>query len=135
MAKFSGIKYSATAFNVGMLVVRMAFGLTLMTEGYSLFENYSSLRSSFTNVFYLGGTVSLTVVLIIELFGGFMLLAGFFTRYAAIPVLLYLTLMLFRGGHLGAFLGGGTHAIYFSLALLLLLCGPGKASLDSLMKK
>ncbi len=66
MKKFLSTKYSAGAFNVGMLLLRVGLGILLLSHGYDELIKFESLQQKFMNFMGLGSTVSLALVVFAE---------------------------------------------------------------------
>lgn len=135
MKSFFSTKYSNGAFNLGMLIIRVFLGLILISHGYPKLVGFSSMRHRFMNFMSLGSTTSLALITFAELFCGFLLLIGMFTRLAAIPVAIGMGVVFFVASHADLFGEGERGGMYFAVAILLLLCGPGKVSVDGMMGK
>lgn len=135
MKSFFSTKYSNGAFNLGMLILRIFLGLILISHGYPKLVKFSTLQHKFMNFMNLGSTLSLALITFAELFCGFLLLIGMFTRLAAIPVVIGMGVVFFVASHGDLFGAGERGGMYFAVAILLLLCGPGKVSVDGMMGK
>lgn len=135
MKSFFSTKYSNGAFNFGMLLLRVFLGLILISHGYPKLVNFSTLQHKFMNFMNMGSTVSLALITFAELFCGFLLLIGMFTRLAAIPVAIGMGVVFFVASHADLFGNGERGGMYFAASILLLLCGPGKISVDGMMGK
>lgn len=135
MKFFFSTKYSKAAFNIGMLLMRVVLGLVLMSHGYTKLVKFSTLKHSFMNFMHLGSTTSLVLIIFAELFCGFLLVIGLFTRLAAIPVTIGMGVVFFMASDSNLFGNGERGGVYMAAAFFILLCGPGKASVDGLMGK
>lgn len=135
MKSFFSTKYSNASFNIGMLVLRVFLGLILISHGYPKLVNFPTLKHKFMNFLSLGSTVSLTLIIFAELFCGFLLVIGMFTRLAAIPVIIGMGVVFFIASHANLFSEGERGGMYMAAAFLILLCGPGRISVDGMMGK
>lgn len=135
MRKFFGTKYSNAAFNFGMLVMRVVLGLILISHGYPKLVNFATLRHKFMNFLSLGSTTSLVLIIFAELFCGFLLVIGMFTRLAAIPIVIGMAVVFFVASHGNLFSEGERGGMYMATALFILLCGPGRISVDGMIGK
>lgn len=135
MKSFFSTKYSNASFNIGMLVIRLFLGLILISHGYPKLVHFSTMRHKFMDFMNMGSTVSLALILFAELFCGFLILIGMFTRLAAIPVVIGMGVVFFVASNADLFGQGERGGMYMAAAFLLLLCGPGKASVDGMMGK
>ncbi|HRN73217.1 MAG TPA: DoxX family protein [Ginsengibacter sp.] len=135
MKKLFSVKYSHLAFNIGMLVLRVVFGLALMANhGYRKLTNFPTMKEKFMNFMNLGSTVSLSLITFAEFFCGFLLILGMFTRLAAIPVLIGMV-VAFAMAHGAVFSEGEMPLVFACIAFLLLMVGPGKFSIDGAISK
>lgn len=135
MSKFLSTKYSNAGFNFGMLVLRVVLGILLASHGYSKLISFSTLRYKFMNFLHMGPTVSLSLVIFAELFCSVFLVLGLFTRFAVIPIIIAMGVVVFVATH-GEILGRGeTGAIYLAASVTILFCGPGKISVDGMIGK
>lgn len=135
MSKFLSTKYSNGAFNLGMFVLRVTLGILLASHGYSKLIAFGSLRYKFMNFLHMGSTLSLALIIFAELFCSIFLILGLFTRLACIPILIAMSVVVFVASH-GQILGQGeTGAIYLASTFAILLCGPGRISVDAMIGK
>jgi putative oxidoreductase len=128
---------------VGLLLVRVTVGAVMMAHGYpKLFTDTQAFLERFPQMGFPAWTVY--VAAIVEFFGGLLLVAGLFTRIAALLVsgemfvaFLVLHWKVAERGVLG-FLGksGDEYPLVLcATAFLLLTLGAGPISLDRLLFK
>ena len=135
MSKFLSTKYSAGAFNFGMLVLRLSTGLLLANHGYMKLIKFNTLKYRFINFMHLGSTVSLSLIIFAELVCGILLILGLFTRFACIPILIGMGVVVFVASNGHIFAEGERGMVYLAATLTILFCGPGKISVDGLINK
>jgi putative oxidoreductase len=135
MNRFLSTKYSAGAFNFGMLVLRVVTGILLMSHGYSKLVQFSSLRFKFMNFMNIGSTASLSLIIFAEFFCGLLLILGLFTRFACIPIIIGMSVVVFIAAHGHIFAEGEKGAFYLAATITLLFLGPGKISVDGMIGK
>lgn len=135
MSKFLSTKYSAGAFNLGMLILRVVLGLLIASHGYAKLVKFSSLRYKFMNFMHLGSTTSLSLVIFAEFFCSIFLILGLFTRFASVFIIIVMSVVVFVASHGDIFNQGERGAIYLAAAIMILLCGPGKISVDGMIGK
>ena len=135
MSKFLSTKYSAGAFNLGMFILRVVLGLLVASHGYTKLIKFSSLRYRFMNFMHLGSTISLSLVIFAELFCSIFLILGLFTRLASVFIIVTMFVVVFVASHGVIFDQGERGAIYLASAIMILLCGPGKISIDGMIGK
>ncbi|MGC4099870.1 DoxX family protein [Ferruginibacter sp.] len=135
MKKLFSTKYSAGAFNTAMFVLRIGFGVLMLMHGYDKLVHFSTYAPKFMNFMGLGNNISLALVIFAEFFCSLFLILGLFTRLATIPLIIATCVMVFKA-HKGEIFGDGEHAsLYLIGYLVLLLVGPGRASIDSMIGK
>lgn len=135
MKSLFSVKYSDAAFNIGMLIPRVFLGLVLMNHGYQKLINFSGLKHHFMNFLHLGSITSLVLIIFAEFFCGSLLVLGLITRLAAIPVLIGMGVVFFIASNGNLFAEGERGGIYMAMTFLILLVGPGRISMDGLLKK
>lgn len=135
MKKFFSAKYSPGAFNFGMLILRVVAGLVLVNHGYSKLIGFAERQDNFMNFMGLGSTTSLSLIIFAEFFCGILLILGMFTRLAAIPVIIGMSVAFFMAHDADLFGKGETPALLAASAVALLLVGPGRVSVDGMMIK
>lgn len=128
-------RYSAGAFNTALLLMRIVFGALMMNHGYGKLIAFSKTAANMPQIFGLSGTIVAALVIFAEFFCALFVLIGLFTRYACIPIIITMCYALFVA-HNGAFFGDGEKAALFLAAFFgILLVGPGKISIDSMIGK
>ena len=132
--KIMSINYTNTAFNVAMLLLRIGAGVLLMSHGYDKLVHFTQYRGKFMNFMGIGVTPSLSLVVFAEFICSIFIVLGLFTRLAAIPPIIAMTVALFQAHHGDVFDTGEKAALYLTIFLSLLLLGPGKASVDGMVK-
>ena len=135
MRKLFSSKYSAGAFNVAMLFLRLAFGILMMNHGYQKLLHFADKQHTFMNFLGMGSTLSLALVIFAEFFCALFIILGLFTRLAAIPLIIATCVMVFKAHNGDVFGDGETAALYLTGYLVLLLVGPGRVSVDSMIGK
>ncbi len=135
MRKLFSSKYSAGAFNAAMLFLRLAFGILMMNHGYQKLLHFADKQHSFMNFLGMGSTLSLLLVIFAEFFCALFIILGLFTRLAAIPLIIATCVMVFKSHNGDVFGDGETAALYLTGFLVLLLVGPGRVSVDSMIGK
>jgi putative oxidoreductase len=135
MKKLLSTKYSAGAFNAAMLLLRLGAGVLMMGHGYDKLVHFGSRHNSFMNFLGIGSTFSLTLVIFAEFFCSLFLIIGLFTRLATIPLIIAMSVALFKAHHAEIFGKGEVATLYLTCYLVLLLLGPGKVSVDGMSGK
>ena len=135
MKKLFSANYSAGAFNAAMLLLRLGLGILMMAHGYEKLRGFGDMQHKFINFMGLGSTASLALVVFAEFFCSIFLILGLFTRFAAIPLIIVTCVIIFKLNNGNVFGDAEIAAVYLSGYLVLLLVGPGKISVDSMIGK
>lgn len=133
---FTSIDFSTTSFNIAMLILRVCFGLILMLKhGFDKVRTFDTIQHTFYSFMGMGPKASLILVLFAEIFCSLLVIMGLFTRLACIPLLIMFLVVIF-GHDAGKDLFDSELALaYFTAFLIILLCGPGKISVDGMINK
>lgn len=135
MKKLLSTKYSAGAFSTAMLVLRLGLGILMMMHGYDKLVHFGAKQNTFMNFLGMGSTLTLALVVFAEFFCSLFLILGLFTRLAAIPLIITTCVIIFKVNHGHLILDDENAPLYLTGYLVLLLVGPGKASIDSMTGK
>jgi putative oxidoreductase len=135
MKKILSTKYSAGAFNMAMLILRIGIGILMMMHGYGKLVHFGEKQHSFMNFLGLGSSISLALVVFAEFFCSLFILLGLFTRLAVIPLIITVCVIIFKVNHGDIFIDNENAPLYLISYLVLLLVGPGKISADSMIGK
>ncbi|MEO7314785.1 MAG: DoxX family protein [Ginsengibacter sp.] len=135
MRRFLSIKYSTGAFNFGMLVLRVVLGILVISHGYAKLISFNKLQHTFMNFMGLGSTVSLTLIIFAELFCSVFLILGLFTRFAVIPIIIGMFVVVFMASNGDIFGPGEKGMMYLAASITILFCGPGRISVDGMIGK
>lgn len=135
MNRFLSTKYSTGAFNFGMLVLRVVLGLLLASHGYTKLVKFGELKNRFMNFMHLGSTLSLSLITFAELVCGILLILGLFTRFACIPIIIGMCVVVFVASNGQIFSTGERGMMYLAATITVLFCGPGRISVDGMIGK
>jgi putative oxidoreductase len=135
MKKLLSTKYSAGAFSTAMLVLRLGVGILMMMHGYDKLVHFGAKQNTFMNFLGMSSTVTLALVVFAEFFCSLFIILGLFTRLATIPLIITACVIIFKVNHGHVFLDDENAPLYLTGYLVLLLVGPGKASIDSMTGK
>ena len=136
MKRIFSTNVSENALSFALFLLRVGAGLLLMVKhGFDKLTHFSQMASRFADPFHIGTTTSLALVVFAEFFCAAFVVLGLFTRLACIPIVIAMAVALFSA-HKGDFFGKGEAAGLFMIVfLVLLVTGPGKASLDRMVGK
>lgn len=135
MKKLLSIRYSAGAFNFSMLLLRLVVGLLMLTQhGMAKVTHFNEYSAKFYNFLNMGPKASLMLVIFAEVFCSFFIILGLFTRLAVIPLIVVMCIAFFSA-HNGSFVDGEMALLFLTTYLVLLFVGPGRVSVDGMIKK
>jgi len=135
MKKLLSTKYSAGAFNTAMLLLRLGAGVLMMSHGYEKLIHFGTRHNSFMNFLGIGSSFSLSLVIFAEFFCSLFIILGLFTRLATIPLIIVMSVALFKAENAEIFGKGELATLYLACFVVLLLLGPGKVSVDGMTGK
>jgi len=135
MKKLLSTKYSAGAFSTAMLVLRLGLGILMMMHGYDKLVHFGVKQNTFMSFLGMGSTLTLALVVFAEFFCSLFIVLGLFTRLATIPLIITTCVIIFKVNHGHLILDDENAPLYLTGYLVLLLVGPGKASIDSMTGK
>ena len=135
MKKLLSTKYSAGAFSAAMLLLRLSVGILMMNHGYDKLVHFSEYQPKFINFLGIGTTMSFALVIFAEFFCSLFLILGLFTRFATIPLIITCLVIIFQANHGQVFNQNALVPLYLTGYLVLLLVGPGRVSVDSMIGK
>jgi putative oxidoreductase len=135
MKKLMSANYSAGAFNTAMFIFRLGLGILMMHHGYQKLIGFGTMKNQFVSFLGLGPSFSLALDIFAEFFCSLFLILGLFTRLATIPLIIAMVVALVQV-HGGDYFGKGELATHYLLCyIVLLLVGPGRVSVDSMVGK
>jgi putative oxidoreductase len=135
MKRLLSIRYSAGAFNFSMLLLRLSFGLLMLAQhGMPKLMKFSELSNGFYDPLGMGSKTALILAIFAEVFCSFFVILGLFTRLAVLPLIILMCVAFF-GANKGAVGTGELAIVYLTVYVVLLFLGPGRVSVDGMIKK
>jgi putative oxidoreductase len=135
MKKLLSTNYSTGAFNVALLILRIIIGSLMLKIGFEKLQHFEKHVPDMINFMGLGQKTSLILVIFAEFFCSAILIIGLFTRFACIPLIITMCVALFQVHHSDFFGDGQTASLFLAGYIVVLLVGPGKVSVDSMIGK
>jgi putative oxidoreductase len=138
MSVTNSVSNSRGSIDAALLILRVLAGLSLfLKHGWEKLTGYSAMVQHFPNPIHIGAHASLAFALLSDGICSLVIVLGLFTRPAAAIVLLNLLVVFFLV-HQAAFLSSG-HVelvlLYIAAFAAILLAGPGRYSIDALLRK
>ena len=131
---FSTKSVSNSLASFGLLMLRTSVCAMMLPHGVQKLSNFSILSQTF-NPIGIGGTLSLSLVILAEVFCSIAIILGLFTRLAAIPLIIAMCVAAFVT-HAGHPLAAKELALlYLTFFTVIFLVGPGRYSIDRLLWK
>jgi len=116
---------------LGLLILRVSFGVLMLNHGIDKLSNFSSIVSSGQFMPVIGSVaLGLGLVVFAEVFMSVLLILGIFTRLAVIPLIITMLVAVFFVHIHDPFSKMELALLYLFPYLALLLAGPGKYSVD-----
>jgi len=136
MKRILSIKYGTAALNFSMFFLRIIFGILMIAKhGYVKMIKFDELQTRFYNFLGIGSTFSLVLIIFAEVICSAFIILGLFTRIAVMPLIIAMFVVIF-GANTGKPLMESELALLFLGAYVtLLLCGPGRISIDGMINK
>ncbi len=118
------------AMDFSILVLRLVFGIAMITHGWPKFQKAISGNFKFGDPIGLGPEISLILTVFAEFICSILVIIGLGTRLATIPLMTTMSVVFFIV-HADDGFGAKEKALLFLGAFLVLfLTGPGKYSID-----
>lgn len=123
-------KPSDNATSALLLIVRIVFGVLLMSHGIQKWSNFSEMSAVFPDPLGVGGSISLSLAIFGELFCSMAFIVGFLYRLAMIPMTFTMLVAFFVIHANDPFSVKELAFIYLVVFVLMYIAGPGKFSID-----
>ena len=133
--KILSTRINNNAFNTGMLVLRLGFGILLLHHGYQKITHFQDVQAHMMSFMGLSPAITTSLVIFAEVFCAAMVILGLFTRIAAFIVVFNFSVAFFMAHNHDAFGAGEMPMLYLLGYLAILICGPGRVSVDSMISK
>jgi len=106
----------------------------IMKHGIPHLMEFSTLQYKFYNFLGIGSRFSLVLVLFAELFCSIFLILGLFTRFAVIPLIIVMMVVIFSVNAGKPFINSELAVLYAAAFISILFVGPGRISIDGMMR-
>ena len=134
MTKFLHLNFLPRSADLGLLVLRLAFGLSLLClHGWGKLMTFSDLSTKFPDPLGIGHLPSLVLAILGEVVCSTLVVLGLFTRVAALGSMITVGVAFFLvHGHRLTGQGNGELAmVYGSVFFALFLAGGGRFAVDA----
>ena len=135
MKKILSVNKATTATDIALVIARIGIAALMLTHGIpKLVMLFSAAPVQFPEVLGMSGEFSLSLAVFAEVFCSILLLAGFATRLAVIPLAITMLVAVFLI-HAADPLSVKEPALHYLLVyIVLLLAGSGKYSIDYVLQ-
>ncbi len=133
ISRILNAKVSDTQLNVALLFLRITVGVLMAHHGYGKLIHFDEYSAKFMEFLGLSASVSLGLVVFSEFFCSLLLIVGFFTRLALIPLIVTMIVAAFKAHNADIFGEGEMAFLYLAVYVSLLLKGAGKYSADKFL--
>lgn len=123
------------SIDIAILILRLAAGCLLITHGWAKASSFNERLTKFADPIGLGSELSFTLAVFAEFFCSLFVIAGLFTRYALIPIMINMTVIVFIVHANDPFNRQELPLLYLFCFVTLFLAGQGRYSLDILVGK
>jgi putative oxidoreductase len=135
MKKLFSTGYSSSAFNLAMFILRVGGGVLILHHGYDKLVHFNQYSQHFIHFLGMSAEVSLSLVIFAEFFCAIFLILGLFTRLAAIPLVIDVSVAVAKGHDMDIFGKGELPALFVVIFIAILILGPGRISIDGMINK
>lgn len=136
MKKLFSTRYSDTGISVSLFFLRIAFGFFLFfNHGLPKLMKFETMKDSFLDPLNVGNTTSLLLVIFAEVFCALLLVMGLLSRASAFVLVILFGVAIFIIHKNDPISQKESAYLYLTVSTALLLCGPGKWSIDNLISK
>ncbi len=124
------------ARDFGLLLLRLGLGFGLVYgHGYGKLLNLIAGKGGFPDPLGVGSQTSLVLAVLAEFVCAIAISAGFMTRLATVPVVILFVVAFFMVHGGDSFLEKEKAFLYLTPYLALLFTGPGRMSLDEMLRR
>lgn len=113
-----------------LLVMRVLFGVLLMTHGYQKLMSFDTMSSGFPDPLGVGNSISMGLSIFAEFFCAMGFIFGAFYRLAMIPMIFTMLVAFFIIHGSDPFAVKELAFVYLMVYILMYVTGPGKYSFD-----
>ncbi len=135
MKKLFTSKYTPGAVNAGMLFLRVGMGILIFHHGFQKITHFNETTHYIPNLLGMGKTINTSLIIFAEFFCSLFLILGLFTRLACIPLIIAMSVALYKSTDLDFFGKGEAPSLFLVGFIVLILIGPGKVSVDGMIGK
>lgn len=129
---FSG-KLNPGLVHFSLLLLRVSTGLLILMHGIPKLEHFNEMSLVFGDPLHIGSELSLILVIFAEVGCAVFLIVGLFTRLMILPLLIEMVVILLKIHNHSPFHMQELDWHYLIACIIILVCGPGKVSVDGMI--
>ena len=134
MKKIFSVSYHANAIDLAVFIARIGIGVLMLVHGLPKLEKlFSGEPVQFASVMGMSPAVSLALAVFAEVFCSLLLIVGFATRLAVVPLIITMLVAVLSIHASDPFAKQEPAVHYLLVYIVLLLTGSGKYSIDGLL--
>ncbi len=134
MKKIFSTRLNHGALHLSLLILRLSAGGFMLTHGYPKLQRVLAGEFRFGDPLGLGPEVSLVLAVFAEFLCSILIMLGLSTRLAAVPLIVTMTVAAFVSHGNNPFARKELALMYLVAFTILLISGPGKISVDALIR-
>ena len=119
--------------SLGLLILRVAAGVLMMTHGWSKIQNFEGIVQSGFDPVGMGATLSVVMLIGAEFIAALFIVLGLLTRLSAVPLIVAMSVAAFVAHASDPLQVKELSLIYLTIFASLMITGAGKYSLDSIL--
>jgi putative oxidoreductase len=135
MIKIFSTRFSAKAIDTALLIARLGIGGMMLTHGIPKLAMLNENPVAFMDFMGLGPELSLGLTIFAEVVCSVLIMIGFATRIAVLPLIITMLVALFMVHVEDPFEKQEMACHYLLMYTVLLLCGSGRFSIDALISR
>ncbi|MBZ5856117.1 DoxX family protein [Flavihumibacter profundi] len=133
MKSLFNVNHNTAISDIAVLLLRILIAALMLSHGIPKFASLLSGNVQFPALFGLDATSSLSIAVFSEVFCSLLILIGFGTRLAVIPLIITMLVAVFYIHAADPFAIKELAVLYLVAYIILLLKGSGKYSIDNLL--
>ena len=131
---FSTKSVSGSLASLGVFILRVSVCAMMLNHGMNKLSHFSLMSQNFDPI-GIGGPLSLSLVIFAELFCSIAIIFGLFTRLAAIPLIVAMSVAILSAHAGDTFAAKELALMYLTVFTVLFITGPGRYSIDRVIWK
>jgi putative oxidoreductase len=136
MKRIISVGHTSNKIDIALLLARIGISMMMLTHGLpKMAQLFSGDPIQFPSIMGMSPAISLGLAVFAEVFCSILLLAGFTTRLAAIPLIITMLIAVLVIHSADAFSQKEMALHYLVAYIVLLIAGSGKYSIDYLLQR